>query len=226
MGRLTVTLLLAHAGWLVGEGDALRFHTNWEGRNKARPVRRPHQVQEATRVRDPAVAATGPPTQPGTRWQILDLPEDRRGPSISGAAAATLPDGQGGTYLFGGLSSTGAATNELWRFTERDGLTGGPGWELLEPAGTPPPPRMYSAAVIAHDNTLLIIGGWDPGAKGSGGTFLDDGRLDRRPGGRTAGWGSFFRPSIRWGSAPTASIPPPAHHPPPHHHHHHHQSGN
>ena len=170
--KARVTFFLGVAGWMRGEGDAFRFHSHVGARRAPRSA-------AATFARATASMVLGNPST--TTWELLELAEDRRGPCVSGATAATLPDGRGGTYLFGGLSNSGVATNELWLFNEGDdelcgtiggecGAGEGPGWQLVETAGTPPPPRMYSASVVADDNTLLIVGGWDPGAKGSGGT--------------------------------------------------------
>lgn len=88
------------------------------------------------------------------------------GPKVSGHAATVAPDGR--VLLFGGLTGSAGSpcTNELWSFSED-------GWELLKTKGGGPGPRMYSASACTA-NSLFIIGGWDPEAPGSGGTFKDE----------------------------------------------------
>lgn len=105
---------------------------------------------------------------PSARW-LAPSSKLTKGPPVSGAGAARIGDA---VYVFGGLDPARAVTNALWRFTE------GAGWEELqgkgsEEDGTRPRERMYTTAV-AVGGELLVCGGWDPGAKGSGGTFLDD----------------------------------------------------
>jgi Kelch motif/Galactose oxidase, central domain len=99
-------------------------------------------------------------------------PVSTAGPHVSGHSAATAGDR---VWLFGGL--TGAAgspvTDDLWSYTTTAG------WNL-EPATRKGGPgrRMYAASAILN-GSFYVFGGWDPGEKGSGGTFKDDAwRLD------------------------------------------------
>lgn len=84
-----------------------------------------------------------------------------------------------------------------------DGVVGGSWWPVVPPRGTRGPEedddetataattatpeeevghslsswprkRMYSAGVMLGDDAFYLFGGWDPGAPGSGGTFLND----------------------------------------------------
>jgi len=90
-------------------------------------------------------------------------------PRVSGQAVGSLDDN---TILFGGL--TGAAgspvTNDTFLFDAKKKM-----WELLrlEPKTAKPRVRMYAASAVLNDK-LVLFGGWDPGAPGSGGEFLDD----------------------------------------------------
>ena len=91
-------------------------------------------------------------------------------PKVSGQSVGSLDDGSD-TILFGGL--TGAAgspcTDETWE------LDAEKQWKMLEMEKQKMKPRvrMYSASAVL-DNKLVLFGGWDPGAPGSGGEFLDD----------------------------------------------------
>lgn len=88
------------------------------------------------------------------------------GPAVSGAAAAS--GAAGTTLLFGGLSADRTASDAVWEFS-------GGMWARVELDGGSerPPPRMYSATAQLGEE-LYVFGGWDPAAKGSGGTFFDD----------------------------------------------------
>lgn len=86
-------------------------------------------------------------------------------PRVSGHSAATLDDR---IFLFGGLTGNAGSpcTGDLWtlqhgEWKQHDSNSGGPG------------PRMYSATAVLGGN-LYLLGGWDPGAPKSGGTFLED----------------------------------------------------
>jgi hypothetical protein len=73
--------------------------------------------------------------------------------------------------LFGGL--TGAAgsptTDQTWTYDKAKGR-----WDrLVETTASRPRQRMYAASAIVSDK-FYLLGGWDPGAPGSGGEFLDD----------------------------------------------------
>ena len=71
-------------------------------------------------------------------------------------------------FLFGGL--TGAAgsptTNDLWHFAKDK-------WTQMIGYVPCPRVRMYAASAMIGKK-FYIFGGWDPGAPGSGGEFLDD----------------------------------------------------
>jgi len=72
--------------------------------------------------------------------------------------------------LFGGLTGSAGSpvTNDLWSYREDDGSNR---WKHLDVKG--PGCRMYAASAIL-DGSFYLFGGWDPGEKGSGGTFKDD----------------------------------------------------
>jgi hypothetical protein len=120
-------------------------------------------------------------------------------PQVSGHVAAssstTLPSVGGRLLLFGGLTGPAGSpvTNALYEYVVRDdedGVVGGSWVQVVPPKGTRGPQeeeeeeaghaslwprkRMYSAGAILGDNAFYLFGGWDPGAPGSGGTFLND----------------------------------------------------
>ena len=76
-------------------------------------------------------------------------------------------------WLFSGLldGRPGPVTNQLWCKETKE-------WDIVETDGPVPRPRMYSAGTVAigprNKEELIIFGGWDTGAPGSGGDFLDD----------------------------------------------------
>ena len=91
------------------------------------------------------------------------------GPATSGHTAASAQDGT--VYLFGGRpadQSAGQVNDELWCFSPEQRS-----WTKLSASGEAPCQRMYSSAFVVG-GTMVLAGGWDPGAKGSGGDFLDD----------------------------------------------------
>jgi len=88
------------------------------------------------------------------------------GPKISGAATATAADGR--VLMWGGLNENQAAVDTLWAY---DGA-----WTAVATSGSAPAKAMYAAAAVQPFNSreeFVVCGGWDPGAKGSGGTFSD-----------------------------------------------------
>lgn len=105
-------------------------------------------------------------------WSWSPLTTVGKAPRVSGQAAAGINENE--ILLFGGL--TGAAgsptTNDLWHFDcNKDAWT-----QLLsedEDESSHPRVRMYAACATIGAK-FYIFGGWDPGAPGSGGEFLDD----------------------------------------------------
>lgn len=89
---------------------------------------------------------------------------NQKGPHVSGHAVGTLHDR---VFLFSGLTGPAGSpvTDELWEF---DGE-----WKILKAKNVGPGPRMYAAASVLGD-AFYVFGGWNPGEKGSGGSFLDD----------------------------------------------------
>lgn len=85
------------------------------------------------------------------------------GPVLTGHAATTVG---ALVWTFGGLDARGHATATLRTF---DGLQ----WRDVD-AEDSPSKRMYTSLTCVDENTLVACGGWDPGDKGSGGTFYDD----------------------------------------------------
>mmetsp|Transcript_15590 Transcript_15590/g.48251 ORF Transcript_15590/g.48251 Transcript_15590/m.48251 type:complete len:331 (+) Transcript_15590:496-1488(+) len=88
------------------------------------------------------------------------------GPKISGAATATAADGR--VLMWGGLNENKEAVDTLWAY---DGA-----WTAVATSGSAPAKAMYAAAAVQPFNSreeFVVCGGWDPGAKGSGGTFSD-----------------------------------------------------
>jgi len=81
----------------------------------------------------------------------------------AGHASVTI---DGKVYAFGGLVLDGA-TSQVRVFDADDG------WDTFSTKSDPPAKRMYAAG-SAYADELVICGGWDPGDKGSGGTFYDD----------------------------------------------------
>lgn len=101
-----------------------------------------------------------------------------KGPSVSGHSAITDQDHQR-VLLFGGLTGSAGspATDQLWSLDDHPASSS---WNLHSDADDDdinnknrPGPRMYSASAIL-DGSMYIMGGWDPGAPKSGGTFLDE----------------------------------------------------
>jgi len=110
---------------------------------------------------------------PASAWTWSALPV--KGPAIpapkvSGHASAATNDER--IVLFGGLTGSAGSptTDDLWVYDK------GAGWKMIpskEQGGTRPQRRMYAASAVLGDS-FYLIGGWDPGEPGSGGTFLDD----------------------------------------------------
>ena len=92
------------------------------------------------------------------RWRPLS-----NGPPISGHSSAVNSNR---IWAFGGLHSNGKASNTLLSFD-------GKAWEMFLSAPVPER-RMYSSLTSLGADSLCLIGGWDPGKLGSGGTFYDD----------------------------------------------------
>ena len=73
--------------------------------------------------------------------------------------------------LFGGLDEARKAVGSLWCYDEG-------AWSVVETQDGPAPgPVMYAAAAtqtFAAREEFVVFGGWDPGAKGSGGSFSDE----------------------------------------------------
>ncbi|KAH8060669.1 hypothetical protein JL722_4782 [Aureococcus anophagefferens] len=89
------------------------------------------------------------------------------GPKLSGATTAVASDGR--VFQFGGLDERGAATAACWTFA--DGA-----WTELATTGGGPGPVMYAAGAVQASprrEEFVVCGGWDPGARGSGGSFED-----------------------------------------------------
>jgi len=84
-------------------------------------------------------------------------------PRVSGHSSATVDDR---VFLFGGLTGNAGSpcTGNLWAHQHGE-------WKHVDSDG--PGPRMYSAAAVLGEN-MYLLGGWDPGAPKSGGTFLED----------------------------------------------------
>ena len=97
-------------------------------------------------------------TSPTSSGQLL--------PKVSGHGCCDMGDNQR-LLLFGGLLSDRTATNDVWIWNDgtwtpqHDSSKNGPG------------PRMYATASRLGDK-IYVMGGWDPEAKGSGGTFKDE----------------------------------------------------
>lgn len=105
----------------------------------------------------------GPASQSNGTWSSIVT---GAAPKVSGHAAAV--DANGRTWLFGGLTgSAGSPTvNDLWRYE-------GGAWLKMQTKNDGPGPRMYVAGSILG-NSMYLVGGWDPEAPGSGGTFKDE----------------------------------------------------
>lgn len=86
---------------------------------------------------------------------------------------ATDYDFNSNQWLFGGLldGRPGPVVNDLWCKEKND-------WNIVEIEGIKPRVRMYSAGCVtvgpSKKEEFIIFGGWDTGAPGSGGDFLDD----------------------------------------------------
>jgi len=101
-----------------------------------------------------------------TSWSWTHQGKDAQGPHVSGHTASATPEK---VLLFGGLTGSAGSpvTDELWSYSVKDQR-----WNQLI-KGKGPGPRMYAASAIL-DGYFYLFGGWDPGEKGSGGTFQDD----------------------------------------------------
>ena len=88
----------------------------------------------------------------------------------TGAASASLKDGR--VLLWGGLDEARNAVDSLYAF--EDGA-----WTPVETTGFKPQKAMYAAAATqslvgtSGKEEFVVCGGWDPGEKGSGGSFSD-----------------------------------------------------
>jgi hypothetical protein len=96
-------------------------------------------------------------------------------PKVSGHACCDMGDGQR-LLLFGGLQSDRTATNDIWIFDRRKPSV--PWTKVVaesvgEKEDNGPGPRMYAVAARLED-CIFVVGGWDPEAKGSGGSFKDE----------------------------------------------------
>lgn len=85
-------------------------------------------------------------------------------PRVSGHAACV--DQAGKVWLFGGLTDGAGSpcSNQVFTFEEESG------WARVDVNGGPGP-RMYAASACVGDDSMLVFGGWDPEAPGTGGTF-------------------------------------------------------
>lgn len=101
----------------------------------------------------------------GWSWSKVPL---AKAPKVSGQSVGSL--GNQGIILFGGLTGPAGSpcTDDTWHWTEES-------WTLLdqESGAARPRIRMYGASAVLGDK-MYLFGGWDPGAPGSGGEFLDD----------------------------------------------------
>ncbi|KAL3916393.1 MAG: hypothetical protein SGILL_005202 [Bacillariaceae sp.] len=92
-------------------------------------------------------------------------------PAVSGHVATSSPRIPN-VYLFGGLTGPAGSptTDTLYEYDVG-------GWREITqkkgPMEESPRQRMYSAAGILEED-MYLFGGWDPGAPGSGGEFLND----------------------------------------------------
>lgn len=103
-------------------------------------------------------------------WSSLSSPQATlaAAPHVSGHSVATVAPDR--ILLFGGLTGSAGSpvTNDLWCFTTDDQE-----WKPLMTANEGPSRRMYAASAVLNDH-FYVTGGWDPGAPGSGGVFLED----------------------------------------------------
>ncbi|KAF6248736.1 galactose oxidase [Scenedesmus sp. NREL 46B-D3] len=119
-----------------------------------------------------ATQATSNATMVGLSFQQTALNADQR-LTLSGACAATLPEGHShDVLLFGGYHEAPdkqrACTNSAWIYSAKTAA-----WEPVQYAsGAVPQPRLVSQAVIVGSK-LWIIGGWDSSISGPD-AFLGD----------------------------------------------------
>lgn len=85
-------------------------------------------------------------------------------PKVSGHGCCNLSEEK--LLLFGGLKEDRTATNDLWTYKDHE-------WNLQNAMAAGPGPRMYMGVELLGDK-VFVVGGWDPEAKGSGGTFKDE----------------------------------------------------
>lgn len=88
------------------------------------------------------------------------------GPHVSGHATAV--DASGRVFSFGGLTGSAGSPCE----NKLSCFGGDNKWEVL-PTKNGPGPRMYAAAACLGDH-FYLLGGWDPEAPGSGGSFKNE----------------------------------------------------
>ena len=103
-------------------------------------------------------------------WSALPKSPAIPAPKVSGHASAATYDER--IILFGGLTGSAGSptTADLWIYDQ------GSGWRMIprnDQGVNRPRQRMYAASAVL-ENSFYLIGGWDPGNPGSGGTFLDD----------------------------------------------------
>ena len=108
------------------------------------------------------------PAALGYSWTILE--GAGAAPKVSGHAASV--DHNGRVLLFGGLTGSAGSpcTNALMAYDEKEADGS---WQEVTASNEGPGVRMYAASATVGSD-MYVIGGWDSGEPGSGGTFKDE----------------------------------------------------
>ena len=118
--------------------------------------------------------------RPGQDPNIVSRIEPRRSGHVtfSGGGVGGVPPQQ--HYVFGGYAevsddptSSRHVVNDLWCWDNAGGGGGGAGWQRVDDCTGDLPSARLVAAVATSGNSAYLIGGWDPGVPGTGGTILD-----------------------------------------------------
>src|SRR5262249_36612001 len=104
-------------------------------------------------------------------WTQL-APEGTPPPASSFTSA--LCDPASNRMIVYGFGGNRTPTNQVWVLTNANGLGGTPSWIQLSPQNEGPAKSDQAAAYDPSTNTMIIFGGFGPGATSSANAFTND----------------------------------------------------